>query len=358
MVVSLVNDFVVKSTVHDYKVNFIDNTSSILKSLCIEGDIIIVDNNIFNLYPKLFTGINKNINIKKIKASESQKSYEGIIPIINDLINNGFRKNNRLIAIGGGIIQDITAFIASIMFRGVDWFLFPTTLLAQGDSCIGSKTSINFKKFKNQIGGFYPPLEIFINTSFLDTLSQIDLQSGLGEMCHYFIVAGEKKFNNYKKNYSNLSKDKKILSKMILNSLEIKKEYIEIDEFDKNKRRIFNYGHTFGHAIESLTKYKVPHGIAVSIGMDMANFISVKKGLMLERTRYEIRELLEKIWNEVKIDKLNVSDFSLALSKDKKNIGKKLRLILCKNYGELFIVDQHLNDEFKSWLSEYFINEL
>jgi 3-dehydroquinate synthase len=357
-VVSPVNDFVVKSSLHDYRVNFIDNTSSQLMTLCVEGDIIIVDDNIFNLYPKLFTGINKNIKIMRLKASESQKSYEGIIPIINDLINNGFRKNNRLIAIGGGIIQDITAFISSIMFRGVDWFLFPTTLLAQGDSCIGSKTSINFKKFKNQIGGFYPPSEIFINTNFLDTLSQSDLQSGLGEMCHYFIIAGEDKFNDYKKKYYELSKNKEILSKMVLNSLQIKKEYIEIDEFDQNKRRIFNYGHSFGHAIESLTKYKVPHGIAVSIGMDIANFISVKKRLMSESTRLEIRELLEKIWNGFKINKLNVNDFALALSKDKKNIGKKLRLILCRNYGDVFIVDQNLNDEFKSWLSEYFINEL
>ena len=125
------------------------------------------------------------------------------------MINCGFRKNHRLIGIGGGIIQDITAFIASIMYRGVDWFLFPTTLLAQGDSCIGSKTSINFGEYKNQIGGFYPPHKIFINLDFLNTLSDKDIKSGLGEMSHYFVVEGEASFKMYKKNYNDYTKDKK-----------------------------------------------------------------------------------------------------------------------------------------------------
>ena len=136
----------------------------------------------------------KTVNTIGLEAREDQKSYEGLIPVIQELINSGFRKNHRLIGIGGGIIQDITAFIASIMYRGVSWLFFPTTLLAQGDSCIGSKTSINFSEFKNQVGGFYPPNKILINTGFLDTLSKGDLQSGLGEMSHYFVVAGKNDF--------------------------------------------------------------------------------------------------------------------------------------------------------------------
>ena len=177
------------------------------------------------------------------------------------------------------------------MYRGVDWIFFPTTLLAQGDSCIGSKTSINFGKFKNQVGGFYPPVNIYIDLAFLATLKDIDIKSGLGEMCHYYIVAGEEDFMRYKREYDFALSDKNVLAGIIARSLEIKKGYIEIDEFDQKERQVFNYGHSFGHAIESLTDYRIPHGIAVSYGMDMANFISVKLDYIPETIRVDVGQL-------------------------------------------------------------------
>ena len=159
----------------------------------------------------------------EVSANENQKSYEGLIPIIDKLVNHGFRKNHRIVGIGGGITQDITAFTSSILFRGVDWIFFPTTLLAQGDSCIGSKTSINYKKYKNQIGGFYPPEKIYIDLKFLDTLEHKDFQSGVGEMCHYFIVSSKKDFNFYKNSYNLLNKSSSALEEIIARSLKIKK---------------------------------------------------------------------------------------------------------------------------------------
>jgi len=351
-------DFKVKSSVHDYEVKFVENVPNVLKGEICEGDVIIIDNNIKGLYPHLLEDYKKDINVIGLDAREDNKSYEGLIPIIKELINRGFKKNNRLIGIGGGIIQDITAFTASIMYRGVGWIFFPTTLLAQGDSCIGSKTSINFGEYKNQVGGFYPPKKIFINIDFLDTLSERDLNSGLGEMSHYFVVAGEKYFREYKKDYENVHTEKKVLEKMISNSLNIKKSYIEIDEFDQKERQVFNYGHSFGHAIESLTDYAVPHGIAVCFGMDMANFISIKRNFLSEDVRIAIRELLEKMWFGYNIKNLDVEKFSVALSKDKKNVGNELQLILCKGYGKVFKIIQSLDDEFKGWLREYFDKEL
>ena len=240
------------------------------------------------------------------------------------------------------------------MFRGVDWIFFPTTLLAQGDSCIGSKTSINFEQYKNQIGGFYPPKKIFISLDFLKSLPPEQMQSGFGEMCHYFIVSGEKDFKNYIKDYEDAFESKSALSRMVFNSLQIKKKYIEIDEFDQNERQIFNYGHSFGHAIESLTSYKVPHGIAVSFGMDMANFVSVKKGMLEDSVRLEIRQFLRRIWKGYSISNLDTDQFCNALSKDKKNVGRELRLILCEGYGYVKKVPQKLNEEFRGWIVEYF----
>jgi len=353
-----VHDFKVKSIIHDYEVKFIKDSSSVLDNEIKDGDVIIMDQKIKDLYPMLTAAIPDNNLLIDIDAHENQKSYEGLIPIIKKLIESGFRKNHRLIGIGGGVTQDITAFTASIMYRGVDWIFFPTTLLAQGDSCIGSKTSINFGEYKNQVGGFYPPNRIYIDLNFLDTLSPADLQSGLGEMSHYFVVSSEEDFKKYKQNYTPALSNKTVLANMISKSLEIKKSYIEIDEFDRNERQILNYGHSFGHAIESLTDYAVPHGIAVSFGMDMANFVSVKMNMLDPHIRLEIRELLQKIWPGYNIKNLNVEKFCGALAKDKKNVGSELRLILCKGYGKVFKTPVKNDETLRNWLVEYFDNEL
>jgi 3-dehydroquinate synthase len=355
---SPVHDFKVKSIVHDYEVKFIKEASSILDNEIKDGDVIIMDRKIKDLYPILKDAIPDSNVLIDIDAHENQKNYEALIPIINKLIESGFRKNHRLIGIGGGITQDITAFTASIMYRGVDWIFFPTTLLAQGDSCIGSKTSINFGEYKNQIGGFYPPNKIYIDLNFLNTLSPADLQSGLGEMSHYFVVAGENEFLDYKRKYKNAISDKKVMAELISKSLKIKKRYIEIDEFDQNERQVFNYGHSFGHAIESLTNYTIPHGIAVSFGMDMANYISIKMKLLNPEIRNEIRGLLERIWQGFDIGSIDIDKFCEALAKDKKNVGKELRLILCRGYGQVFKTPAKNDLKLKNWIAEYFQNEL
>lgn len=350
--------FEVKSHLRKYEVRFIDDLRSELHRQVKLGDIIILDENIQKLYISQLQDILKENHCIVVNPSEQNKSYQGVISVIQELIENGFRKNNRLIAVGGGITQDIAAFISSILYRGVEWLFFPTSLLAQGDSCIGSKTSINFGEYKNQIGGFYPPSGIFIYTGFLDSLNPMEIKSGLGEMCHYFIVSGEDDFKRFKADYDAALKDKLVLTKLILRCLEIKKSYIEIDEFDKKERLVFNYGHTFGHAIESLTNYQIPHGIAVSYGMDIANFISIKLGYIDEKTRNDIRELLEKIWMGTDISGIEVSKYKLALSKDKKNVGEQLGLILNKGYGQIFKELRPMDQQFTEWLEEYFENEI
>jgi len=347
----------IKSSIRNYSLSFIDEFDKTLKDNYLDGDFIIIDKKIFDLYKDKLNNKIWNKNIITIKANENQKSFLQLSPIIEQLIIKGFRKNNTLFSIGGGVIQDITAFISSIMFRGVDWIHFPTTLLAQGDSCIGSKTSINFGKFKNQIGNFYAPKKIFIDVNFLKTLDKADLVSGLGEMAHYFLVSDPKDFLFFKSSYMTARNDYRVLKKLIIRSLEIKKKYIEIDEFDRNERQIFNYGHSFGHAIESLTNYMIPHGIAVSIGMDMANYISVKYKYMNIADRNEIRSVLEKIWSGYKIDNIKLKDMELALLKDKKNENGRLGLILSKGPGKAFKTFKELDFHFSKYLKEYFTKE-
>ena len=179
-------------------------------------------------------------------------------------------------------------------------------------------------------------------------------------MGHYFVVSSESDFERYKRDYSKSLTDKKVLGGLIARSLEIKKSYIEIDEYDKNERQVFNYGHSFAHAIESLTDYSVPHGIAVSIGMDMSNFVSMKKGYISQDIRQNSRELFEKIWvgYSEKVKALDIDKYLLALSKDKKNKGPLLGLILNKGYGEVFKDFTENNNIFRQWIVEYFTNEL
>ena len=354
---SLIFNFEVKSKIHNYSVEFIHNLKSTLKNKLKDGDFIIIDKKIHSIYSVELKDSISHYNYIEIDAQETTKSYQGVESLVESLIQKGFKKNHRLVAIGGGITQDITAFISSVLFRGVSWIFFPTSLLAQGDSCIGSKTSINFNEFKNLVGGFYPPNKIYIYPLFLDSLDIEELKSGMGEILHYYIVSGKKDFEFYKENFKEAFTNKKVLSKLIHKSLQIKKTYIEKDEFDKNIRQVFNYGHSFGHAIESLTDYKIPHGIAVSFGMDIANFISFKKGLINENIRNEIRDVTKYIWDGYNIKNLNIQDFITALSKDKKNVDNKLGLILNEGYGKIFkkFIDNDQN--FKNLLNEYLINE-
>jgi len=344
----------IKSSIHDYKVFFVDDFSLSLKKQIIDGDFILIDQNIYDLYRQKLAPILDRLRHIIIKPSEEQKSYLNLAPIIEVLIQKNYKKNNRVVAIGGGITQDIAAFISSTLYRGVEWFFFPTTLLAQCDSCIGGKSSINFGKYKNQLGNFYPPNEIVIDINFLNTLKDIDIRSGMGEMIHFYLISGKDDFNKIRAHYDIALRDYKVLKDLIRHSLQIKKKVIEIDEFDKKQRLLFNYGHSFGHAIESLTNYRIPHGIAVSYGMDIANYLSYKFNYITEELWMEIRELLKLNWEQTPLGEINVQRFASMLQKDKKNIGSKINVILTRGVGNMFKTELDLTKEFFTWMEDYF----
>lgn len=343
----------IKSSIKDYEVEFCNDIAVALSDILKKGDFIIIDQQIADKQ-ELQSFIVGRKEVIVIQANENAKSYEGVIPVIDKLIRDGFKKNNTLIAIGGGVTQDITAFIASILYRGVGWIFFPTTLLAQADSCIGSKTSINFGPFKNQLGNFYPPRRIFIYTPFLDSLIERDIRSGIGEMAHYFFVSGDSDVDFFESEYATAINSRSNFSKLILASLSIKKRYIEIDEFDRGERIVFNYGHTFGHAIESITHYSIPHGVAVAFGMDMANYISYKKGYISNADLQRGKKIFRDICYGYSIDDISIQDLINAMGKDKKNENGKLGLILTKGWGNMFRDFTEPDEIFRNWMQEYF----
>ena len=175
----------IKSRIKDYGVNFVDDFVPILKQQINEASFMIIDETIMTLYEAKLKSLLSMSQFCTVEATESNKNINYCQDIIKVLIERNIKKNSVLIAVGGGIVQDITAFISSILFRGIDWIFFPSTLLAQADSCIGSKTSINFGGYKNLLGGFYPPSQIYIDLGFLETLPASEIKSGIGEILHF-----------------------------------------------------------------------------------------------------------------------------------------------------------------------------
>ncbi|GAB2695480.1 AroB-related putative sugar phosphate phospholyase (cyclizing) [Aliiglaciecola aliphaticivorans] len=349
-------DFSVQSFKGEYRVEFIEYTKGLSETIK-DGDVVVADSNVLKLYPEI-RKLASNLNIVEIQANEQAKTYENIGLIMERIISFGFSKNNRIIAIGGGVVQDICSFSSSVMFRGIEWIFIPTNLLTQCDSCIGSKTSVNLGNFKNQLGGFHPPKHIYIDFSFIDTLGHQEVSSGLGEMMHYFLTEKDADLSAIKKDINAAYEDRDVLGKLIQNSLLIKRKMVEIDEFDQGPRNIFNYGHTFGHAIESCSNYEVPHGVAVAYGIDLANLISVNKGIIDMSLRNEIREILSVIYAGTPLPTIDIDSYFDALSRDKKNIGSEMKVILTKGLGNMFKTTLENTPEIKHYIQTFFDSKL
>src|ERR1035437_5950177 len=331
-----IKDITIHSIFGDYKVVFEEQLRSLSPFYDDPTTVFLIDEKVFKLYPETFNKISPG-KLVLIKANERNKSYHSIIKIYERLTSFPAKRNLILVGIGGGIIQDITGFIASTLYRGIKWIYCPTTLLAQADSCIGAKTSLNFGKYKNLIGTFYPPEKVILSTDFLPTLSPKDFYSGMGEIVKLFLIDGENSLTYFKSIPSqNETELRKNINELLKRSLLIKKRFIEEDEFDRGIRNILNFGHCIGHAIESVTNYVIPHGQAVRLGMIWANITS-------ERTRILSNEKKKILFNTFlkKNHTLSKKSISLdsdsiisAMKKDKKRVGEDLAIILMdENYN-------------------------
>lgn len=320
--------FTINSHKGPYEVHFVENSLSAARPL-LEGDPhVIIDATVAKIYKTELKSILANPKTVTLDATESAKSLQQITPIIEILVQNKIRRNHHLVAIGGGVIQDITCFIASILLRGIDWHFVPTTLLAQADSCIGSKSSINLDSAKNIVGTFNPPRSVWIDSNFLASLGESEMRSGIGEILKVHAIDSPESFDRVAIDYESLLSDRAVLRKYISGSLLIKKRFIEIDEFDSGIRNIFNFGHSFGHAIETATGFTVPHGIAVTMGMDIACQISHQRGLLPTKQLERMRGPLRKNYSPFTNTAIPLDGVLDGLMKDKKNTTTMLRLIL------------------------------
>ena len=338
----------------EYVVSFISSNMTKLNSKSNDDNFYIVDNNIAEIYRDQLSNILNSNRVLLIEATEKNKSLDKFPSYVDSLVDAKVRRGQYLVAIGGGIIQDITCFLATTMMRGLPWIFYPTTLLAQSDSCIGSKSSINSGEVKNILGTFTPPNKVIIDINFLKSLDEKDILSGIGEMIKVHAINSPESFDLISKSYEQLKDNALLMEKFIYQSLLMKKKLIEIDEFDMGPRNVMNYGHSFGHAIESATNYAIPHGIAVTMGMDIANYVASKLGVSKSIHFERMHPVLDKNCKSYRQVSIDINALMQALAKDKKNSPTQLRLILPDLDGNITIDLYDNNEELLNIIKDYF----
>ena len=331
---------IIHSRFKDYTVDFKSNFDFFSPYKEESGKLIVADRKVYELYKNtLFEDISEK-DLYLVDAVETNKVVQTALNICEAMTTIPAKRNVHLISVGGGIIQDITGFVANILYRGIRWTYIPTTLLAACDSCIGGKTSLNYKHYKNLLGTFYPPDEIFICTSMFQTLTEQDFKSGLGEVVKFNIMRGQSGLDAVEADLDSLlARNRDTLDHYVHNSLEFKKGYIEQDEFDKGVRIQLNFAHTFGHAFESISNYEIPHGTAVAIGTLIANRISFHRGMLDKSQMEQIENLLKRIITiQTTADLTDMDSMIQAMRKDKKQISTMLTAVLLDRSYSLHIV--------------------
>jgi 3-dehydroquinate synthase len=324
----------IHSNIRDYEAVFEETDDFIAPLAKNTQSCFVVDERVWKIYsPTLLKWIPED-QVMIIHIHENRKNLDTVQELYDRLVEYPAKRNLTMVSIGGGILQDISGFAASTMYRGIGWIYVPTTLLAQADSCIGSKTSLNYQSYKNLVGTFYPPTRIHIYTPFLETLQESDFYSGLGEVIKLHLMGGRETYESLGDICPLLqSRDAGALTKAIKQSLNIKISYMADDEFDMGRRNLLNYGHDFGHAVESTSNFEVPHGQAVILGMIAANIAARQRGILHSSIEKEVADkvLFPNLMLKPQRQALDSSAMINAMKKDKKRVGSHLALIVMDN---------------------------
>ncbi|HVO30168.1 MAG TPA: 3-dehydroquinate synthase [bacterium] len=336
----------IRSRLHDYTVRFHAGLEFVGELSRVPNALFVVDANVARLHAKPLAAFSREQTLT-LEATEENKTFEGATRVYEALLDRAAKKNATIVSLGGGIVQDVTGFAASTLYRGVKWIFVPTTLLAQADSCIGAKTSLNFRRYKNLLGTFYPPHEIHLSPAFLDTLTRDDFFSGLGEVVKLHLMGGDARVAELTAALPALrAREPDATLRAIRTSLDVKLSWIEGDELDAGKRNLLNYGHDLGHALESTSEFKVPHGQAVVAGMLFANSLARRRGVLSPALEERLRPLLlGTLVTRPTRAHLETPRIVDAMGKDKKRTGKGLAVILLRDGLALEKIDDATPDE-------------
>lgn len=281
------------------------------------------------------------VTIIEVPAGEEQKSLETAARLYAELTDLYAERTTPILALGGGVIGDLAGFVAATYLRGVPLIQLPTTLLAQVDSSIGGKVAVDHGQLKNKIGAFYQPRLVISDITTLKTLPPGEISDGLAEVIKYAVIRDEELFSYLESSLDRIKRlDEKALETIVFRSARIKAEVVAKDEKDFGLRNILNYGHTIGHAVESITDFKVGHGQAVAIGMLAAARISCKLGIFDRNDLSRLEKVIESAGLPAEIPGLDVKKLVQFMKHDKKVVRGKIRFVLPRSIGEVFITDE------------------
>ena len=344
------------------KEQLLEQTGLLLNSLNSDKQaFLITDTNVYDLYGKRVLETLKSAGfattLAKIKPGESSKSMATAMRLYEQAICAQMSRNSVVVALGGGVVGDLAGFVAATYLRGVPYAMVPTTLLAQVDSSVGGKVAVNHPLGKNLIGAFYPPRLVLIDPDTLQTLPLRELVAGLAEVIKYAVIMDEEFFQWLEINLSELlHKNSALLSKAILVCLQAKIKVVEKDEFESSYRRILNFGHTLGHALEAATGYDhYLHGEAVLIGMAVAARLARDEGLLEQAALLRILNLLEKIGFKKAPAGLTAAQVMDKLKQDKKRINRAgdLVFILPVRPGAVCNVKMQADERLANIVNDY-----
>lgn len=317
-----------------YDINFFDDFLSLNNALTDQiGErnyLVITDENVLEKSPFFEKDAGKfGDNLLVLPAGESEKTWDTAKKILDKAFKLGLDRHAVFVAVGGGVYGDLVGFAASVFMRGIPFIQVPTTLLAMVDSSVGGKTGFDCEHGKNLIGSFHQPEAVLCCPTFLETLPEVEVKNGLCEMIKHGIIMSPDHFADLRK-LEGLNLE--AIAKLIPNSINIKKDVVEADEKEAGIRGYLNLGHTFGHAIEHLSNFEIPHGQAVAIGCVMAAQYAAERDLC----DWDLVDQIEDIFNHFEIDLACDFDEAAifgAMTHDKKKKGGKIRLILPKAIG-------------------------
>ncbi len=282
-----------------------------------------------------------SISVVTLPDGECYKDLHNIEKILSAAVNAGLDRKSLMVALGGGVIGDMTGFAASMWMRGIDFIQIPTTLLAQVDSSVGGKTGVNLPSGKNLIGAFHQPRSVLADISTLRTLPEREVSAGIAEVIKYGLL-GDEHFVRYLEEHMRELRalDSKVLTTVVAHCCEMKKKIVGEDERENGVRAKLNLGHTFGHAIEKLTGYSTwLHGEAVAAGCVMAAMLSQEMGYLEERDVERIKSLVASAGLPVCISGLSMEAAKKAMAADKKSVAGVVRFVLMEKIGKSFIAE-------------------
>lgn len=328
-----------------YQINIRDSFDDLLNCLqkgvdkVYDSICIVTDSNVEGLYltqiMDIFNKTDSQVTSFVFAAGEQSKNLDTVSNLYEHLIFKKFTRNSLLVALGGGVVGDLTGFTASTYLRGIDFVQVPTTLLSQVDSSVGGKTGVDFNKYKNMVGAFYMPKMVYMNLSTLQSLDDDNFACGMGEVIKSALIADKELFGWLNNNSTKLSsKDFEALEHIVYECCKIKGHVVEVDPTEKGIRAYLNYGHTLGHAIEKLCDFRLGHGQCVGLGMVCAGFLSNKLGYITGSEQQQIVDCLKLYNMPISVSGMTREAVLEASKSDKKMTGKKIKFTVLKDIGE------------------------